>query len=450
MPRPPRKKIFTASNHATATASQNAQAKAAPTPSKPHNAQSSVAPTPGSVLSLANFKRRPRQPSLLHMVQQAKAAESGDESLAHGRLGHGKKAKATEKRDSEVEDVSYLTLPRSSSPVRTASPAALKERGIEDSQVKVKSKTADLASSQSRKRKRGSEDKENRPPSPKVAASPEAEPIPISSPLSSSQLGSPPPTIHATSKTAVNPKAASKKLRTPSAPRRKPAKESDAKERAASVTTASLQMLMPKRRTRRELRRKNDEFEILDSPSSHGDGAGSEEESRGGDERDHGERDEDVDELSLPARKGRYQDRSRKSHLQERQAIKNRPSTKKKEGAASTTKGPGNTSKPSTTSVTTARPTPAATKTYARLSSSSDKENWLPGAEDPTDDSTQLTPEIGRGNQHEKGKSKPAAAAAEQTDEMKVARKKFADVDDWDLSFESADIGGGGSSSPWR
>jgi len=34
--------------------------------------------------------------------------------------------------------------------------------------------------------------------------------------------------------------------------------------------------------------------------------------------------------------------------------------------------------------------------------------------------------------------------------ELEMAKKKFAEVDEWEMSFESVDLGGGGSSSPWR
>ncbi|KAG9663550.1 hypothetical protein KCU64_g1231, partial [Aureobasidium melanogenum] len=36
------------------------------------------------------------------------------------------------------------------------------------------------------------------------------------------------------------------------------------------------------------------------------------------------------------------------------------------------------------------------------------------------------------------------------SDELRKAREKFAEIDNWDMEFESASLGAGGASSPWR
>ena len=44
----------------------------------------------------------------------------------------------------------------------------------------------------------------------------------------------------------------------------------------------------------------------------------------------------------------------------------------------------------------------------------------------------------------------PRRTTEKASKEIEEAKKKFEEVDKWELSFESADIGAGGSSSPWR
>jgi hypothetical protein len=81
----------------------------------------------------------------------------------------------------------------------------------------------------------------------------------------------------------------------------------------------------------------------------------------------------------------------------------------------------------------------AGKKTYGRRREEEEKENYGevvgPGDGEP------------EGNYCETGRSKRIKDVA-ASKELEMARKKFAEVDEWEMEFESVDMGGTGSS--WR
>jgi len=188
------------------------------------------------------------------------------------------------------------------------------------------------------------------------------------------------------------------------------------REKVVAVTTAALQALLPKRKVDKTARTR-DTFDIHSSSTEPS--------------NEDAEIDEEEDELSRPARR----------RAQETQPPRAKPGALKSPKAI---RGKAVGHILMTKSVTTKQarakqsPVKASTgrvsKTYARQSRS-EQENDDDANEDevPEDDldDTIVT-----------------ADGQVQGGELKNVRKKFEQVDQWELEFESADVGG--DSSPWR
>ena len=204
--------------------------------------------------------------------------------------------------------------------------------------------------------------------------------------------------------------------------------------RSKSITTSDLKALLPRGLrggTRNQISTRHGEFEILDAGSIPPAEDGDPHEENMDDEDIE---DEDADELQRPARKGRFLTKSSAA----KNAKQQRRGAKKTSNALPLQLSPkqGNARKSKTVN---RKQVPR--KVYAGRSEADeqhDKENDSDGS------ILELEYDVDDEN-GEHGKSKTKAEG-----ELRDAAKKFQEVDEWDLEFESADIGGGGSSSPWR
>lgn len=352
-----------------------------------------------SILALANFKRRPRQPSLLRMVQQTTDVEDNDESGLS---------------NTDNLDFDDFVPQDESTPINKQRTATGKE-GANDS-------GAHLSSSGSRGRKRkltpvvqvprssppydppsGADVESPRSPSPslpdvlpsheEVIEQTQEDSEILSQTLAPPKSSSP---IHEVSKPKPAPEQtrsrrggrtgkqmtynedSAEETETPVKQRR------NAKAKAQhGISTAQLKSLLPRRRN---CVRARDEYDLTSS-------------------EDVTQFDSDQDELQMPSRR-----------------VRQRP-------------GAGKTASPKATKKTArgkkaTAPTKAASKasrTYGRRRVSSDKEN---------DETTESAEEV------------TVPSAVEVSDKLAAIRKKFEEIDDFELEFATVDAPT--SSSPYR
>lgn len=410
----------------------------------PSSIQRAVA-TP-SFQSMVDFKRRPRQHSLLHDVQKAARdrdtdvedngiSEDGDgpslmtlgglsadvSPQANGRTPSVHSSSSRKRKRGEVGEInSPQPAPGSSPPVKphTASRSvdSVEVEHSQPAQDQVPLPTRDSADPENELAERVQvTDKATRQMRPKRRKqSPrEMSPVNATSPLSS-PLSSPPP-LSPSETSAPEQKhriRKSKDRSTSSAPLSKPIKQG--KKDIQQSTTDRLQAMLPKRRQGPSQRlRARDEFEILwSSPAERDESPAS------ASEHD----DSDSDELARRSRRRRATQTVPKRH----------PS--------------GKSVRPSKLSKTPARgklgiakaASAGARRTYTRAREAS--------AAEPSDGEDEVRIPAATGKTAKQIKAEERKTSAE----LKEASEKFAEVDDWHLEYESADIGAGGSSSPWR
>lgn len=446
-----------------------------------------VQSTPGvenSVLALANFRRRARQPSLLQMVQGKGNADSdaeADDETTDFTLGTD--------LDNSVEGLEGFKPYDESTPLQVSKAAALQPARRQpelttaegDATPRIEAQNEDdddlygatPLPSPSRKRKsdaletepddteiqvRRSQPSSRRsspdlpydpaddflaipgtnpdPASPSLDledADPQDEPISdtLADPLSSS----PPPYPSFQPQQEPRSTTTPHTLRKP-APRASKQDKDKPTQKQKPLTTATLRALLPKRRVRRILREDRAEFDIPSSSSMEERSSSS----------SHEEARRTGRSAATTARKG----------------------VQKKTAAAARTKSKVGALSPISSRKRIVPPAPAHAagagskkKTYTRLSGGSDKENAtavvvgsssplssapLTISDDHDDDEqdeetadTSLST-IGKGRNGKRNVSR----------ELQAARNKFAEVDEWEMEFESASVGIGGESSPWR
>ena len=429
-----------------------------------------------SFLSMANFKRRPRQGSLLSMVRQDNTTASVDDYDEGRRFTLG--ASSTDEASSPEErsnDRSSSSRKRKAQDLDQDDSAAVSLPSISLNSHKQRKTTSDVhEASQARPSTEHAIDEPARPPTrgkdkePEAAKTPKdpgtrprasrthrsthshkqpprhrsSSPIDAASPVSSPASSPPPKPQQPTSKDQRN---RSKNTA------QKPAKKSP------RVTAAHLTALLPKRRARGLRERaggdRDDEFAILDANSSeHAEG---EEQVTSGDM--HGE-DEEEDDLARPSRLGRFT----KSRTSKGAAAAKGKSTGKKAVAAKNktglSRGATKTSDAGTLKSPNARGIPSTSanqpystqpkRTYGRqppdtANDENDESRAFTPADD--DDTTELNVEA---QPQKQGKGRLRKPSAANSREMTEAARKFAEVDEWDLEFESASLGV--DSSPWR
>lgn len=385
-----------------------------------------------SVLALTNFKRRPRQGSIIRMVQQT--SELGDPEAPS---------------DVDVEDDPILrglenTLDNFEdfNPENESTPLHLRNRETD-------ARADEPRTSSSRKRKHAQSDEEIQVPqsSPPIPSSPPArhQSLSHSSPSASlpevveSTQNSPEVDIY--SETMAPPQSSS----APASPVQSPirtdkrpklsgqhddenddvgspspdqAKKRKSRKKAPAISTAALQSLLPKPRRKARGARHSDDYDI---PSSD-------------DDNDTALtlQDSDDDELAqLKTRRRATKTPMRKVSGNRKKAVKTvSPASTRKKRASAKAKGKeaGGLK---------------VKKTYSRAAV--EKEN--DGSAGISSDHDSEDAEIVNGGQKPTGSlvlSKVAKAK-----ELQEAKKKFAEVDKFEMEFESVDLGGG-SSSPWR
>ncbi|KAG9695532.1 hypothetical protein KCU95_g8485, partial [Aureobasidium melanogenum] len=393
--------------------------------------------TPGaesSVLALQNFRRRARQPSLLQMVQNPELAgtpiddttdftlgslgdeddfaphdestplqvskgrpieieqdleEDGDEEVAQEQ----EKAQTPEPTLPNSDDEFYGATPQKSSQRQTRK---RKSDAIEESEVQIARSSPSLPS-----------------PSRSLAGREEYETIPATAPEDDSEE---PATTESQqrrllSDTYAEPMSSSPPPDpispvSPEQPRRTPALSPSAIRKSARaggqqtknvkpLTTATLRAMLPKRRAQRK-----DEFDFSSSSA-------------------------------LEASSSAFEDEKRKKARTKKTVATKKPAPPK--------------SKKTTTTATK-----KTSRTYARnnkennpvvqISSSSSSLSELNSDELEADETADTSIDTIKGSNSDEKIS----------DELKKAREKFAEIDNWDMEFESASLGAGGASSPWR
>ena len=238
----------------------------------------------------------------------------------------------------------------------------------------------------------------------------------MAEPASSSPLPSEPPQVSATQQTDIM----ADPLTQISPPRPKQLKET--RKKSKPLNTATLQALLPKRRQPQKPRHRKSEYDI-DSDSDADDGS----------PLDTSHLEENEDELS-----GRL-----------RRHAKSTAPLKSKEGASTKTKSRQSKAAPSNRKSSAAPPNRKSTapssrkknspKTYGRnAAATSDKENE--GYESPNENDDSVLPE-----------TSISMVEAAQSEEIEQAKKKFAELDTWEMEFESMSYEEGRSSSQtWR
>ncbi|KAF1344188.1 hypothetical protein BDV97DRAFT_425643 [Delphinella strobiligena] len=427
--------------------------------------------TPGietSVLSLANFKRRARQPSLLQMVQNPELAQTLDDTTDF-TLGRSDEEddfapydESTPLHLSKAQHPQSATTQRSEiAPSATPSSA----QRLRDDDIDSMYGASPLPSpKRTRKRKSDALDEPSNTeiqvprsqPSPSIRNSPHSSPalpadsadygdpetVPATAPLSDSPLSS--LRQSQLSSTYADPLSSSPPASpvSPSAPTPRPAaRQSTPSPRAARksrkeakpkpLTTATLRALLPKRGVKQPAIERS-EFDITSSSIEQAPSASD-------------------DELAPRARAGNRGSTQRRGVLS---------SISKKKPLQPRKPAPKPKPKP---------PTTAPKKTYSKAItiSSSDKENGSSSplstllSGDPTTTPPDTSIEIIRGT-ITGTKTSPAVAARRaaglsvggepRTKELKERKKYFEEVDEWEMEFESApSLGGGlGSSPAWR
>ncbi|EON68245.1 hypothetical protein W97_07503 [Coniosporium apollinis CBS 100218] len=390
--------------------------------------------TPGpetSVLALANFRRRPRQPSILRMVEQ----HNDDEDDTLGDFNPDDESTPVGTRKVTVPSSAVAGTPEEA---RTSSSRKRKHSSLEpDSEIQVLRSSPPLISPPIGGRDEDSAhessslpdrmpDTQEAPTTHETEQAPEIWSETMAPPESSSpshrsqelrkhdapparRRGRPPRARTADHSDLSDAEDAAT---TPARPKRN---AQPIPKKAPALTTAALASLLPQRRRKPRDARAKSPFEI---PSSS----------------DIAMVDTDEDELQqAPARRGRG-----------KAPTKTAARTPKKGGGAGKLKSAsplsarkGGAGRPATTT-----PAAATRRTYTRRPRpTSDQEN------NNGDSSGLSEPPSGSESQGEGDTT--VVEIVSKSKELAAAKQKFEEVDQWEMEFESADLIGG-ESSPWR
>ena len=408
--------------------SSSSPAQAVPgTARKPPQSALKVQSTPGvesSVLALANFRRRPRQPSLLQMVQQGELGQdTPGQDTTDFTLGSDQDDFAPYDESTPLQTVKVQQA------AVTAPPAAQEE---DDDELYR------LSPQPPNPRKRKSDEMEREPEIEVIRSSPSrlTSPIPseadlpgepstipgtapdedeesseprrqqIHSDTFADPMSSSPPPVPSQSPHKVT-EAAAKHARPPRRQATSPLQARVSQQKA--LNTAALRALLPRRRIKQ---RRSD----YDVPSSSDMGQAS------------SDIDEDADELAHRNRSRRLMKSSKVPAAKTKSARKGHLSP-----------------------ITTKKPAAAKTKrTYGRASGISDKEN------DSSSSLSELTSNQSTEEREGTGDTSVETVAPKKNkrpiSELQAAKAKFAEIDRWEMEFDSAPSLGaaGGDSSPWR
>jgi hypothetical protein len=192
------------------------------------------------------------------------------------------------------------------------------------------------------------------------------------------------------------------------------------KRKTSTISTAALQSLLPKTRQKTRGAKRTDAYDI---PSSD-------------DIEEHVALDSDNDELVQPPRRGAVSAKTPMRKIDGNRGKLQNPTRP----SASTRKS----LKGLTTSASKKKNKEEVSLTYGRSQKEADKEN---------DESIEVPSDHSSGNDEgtvlaRKRTWRQHVSAPTNAVELEVARKKFEEVDEWEMEFESVDAGG--TSSPWR
>jgi hypothetical protein len=395
--------------------------------------------TPGaesSVLALQNFRRRARQPSLLQMVQNPELAANiiddttdftlgslGDEDdfaphdegtplqVSKGQpMDVDQEPEEEDEDEAEVEDEVMAeqekaqtpepALPDSeddlygATPVKTSQRQSRKRKSdaIEQSEVQILRSSPSLPSPSHSFAEQEDHDTipatapEDEDEEPTVTASQQR--ILFSDTYAEPMSSSPPPDPISSSPAQPHQTPAL----SPSAIRKSARAGGQQTKKVKPLTTATLRAMLPKRRNQRK-----DEFDFTSSS---------------------------VQEASSSA----FEDEKRKKAKTKKPAVVKKPTVAKSKKPAATTK---RTSRTYTRNEKENEP--------VQISSGSSSLSELNSDEIEADETADTSIETIKGSKSDEKIS----------DELRKAREKFAEVDDWEMEFESASLGQE-NSSPWR
>ncbi|KAI9710089.1 MAG: hypothetical protein M1820_002891 [Bogoriella megaspora] len=427
-----------------------------------------ISGTPGgeiSILAMQNWKRRPRQRSIVRTVQQissdlddsfdlplsddfepddlstplrlAKMQEKLRESEASGRLGTASPIVSSSNSRKRKRSSQVVPTARSVDSDVPSSPPRQRSASVEDLSSDIRGAvTRQMTAADEDARVTEREQESSLTPLPSDIQAPPQSSSPIRQLVGAQQVQAEP-----------SPERA--RIRTTTRTAKRPQQESKAKR----LTTAELTSLLPQRRQGRRRRGARNQAEIEPIYTSGGSSAA----------EDSFER-----EAKEPASRPR-----RSRQRPKATAIKQLQTTTPGRKAKPHTKGAK--SGDSSAAVATLRPSRssaavAPARTYGRSSNgSSDKENEDAdadaeegpsafmqdlangdgdGDDDPPQPGAEEVAVRGKGPGTRKGKGAATRGGRESLELTEVARK-FAAVDEWEMEFESVETGGR-SSSPWR
>lgn len=389
-----------------------------------------------SVLEAANFKRRPRQPSLLRLVQAQAIQQNEDEEDDSDDFQPDDESTPLLKSKSQ----SGLYISPSPPPVQSAHTSSSGKRKRTSPEVHVPMSQPVkrvLASSPSRPLTSEPESEDEEPESeeeeevhniassnpnsnpdpepslPVIRHEPTKSPPPIldgdtlAPPLSSSPAPSPHPKLATSKSLNGNP---------PSSPSLPPSLQPAASRALKPLSTASLQNLLPRRRLRFDLSQHGDGFDLPNSSDVEIDISGL---------------GEDEDELNVPAKmrvKGRNRDRRPETGIWAA-------------GTAKGTKKPQRQRKEKESA--TARKTYVRHKAPAASAASDDNDDDENDSDEEDDDSRLALASTSRAKGRGGG-AKTGTGGVGTKSELKRLAIKFREVDEWKLEIE--DMTGSGSS----
>jgi hypothetical protein len=396
-----------------------------------------------SILALTNFKRRPRQPSIIRMVQQT--SEGGNQSdvedslrdlddtlrdfdafnpddestplhLSKRQLGSISMSKSQRhsalvtqpsssrkrKHDDDADD--EIQVPRSSPPFVSSTTRNVRRIVVLSDSESTASSSLPEVVIPSTEQAQGSE------------ANREQYSDTMAPPLSSSDVSSPPrPQITTTARQDKRRKASTKPDRRD--PKEATTSRKKRQKKAHAISTEALQSLLPRSRNQKRTTAKTSTYDIPSSDSIEANQFSI-------------EVDSDGDELAQPSR--------------------NRRGTVVT-ARTPTGKADGNKGRKKKTVLKSAAPTHASLavvtkkerrRTYGRSQANKENEETLLISDNETN------------SEDEDGgwlsKERDSGIGLTSSKELEAARKKFEEVDQWEMEFESVDLGGGQSSAVWR
>ncbi|EKG10057.1 hypothetical protein MPH_12861 [Macrophomina phaseolina MS6] len=424
-----------------------------------------------SVLALSKFKRRKRQPSLLRMMQQSDVEDGGDGSdpddsaltldyslgdfepdhestplnlrkgaAALHRSSEPRTSSSRKRKLDERERVEEIQVPRSSPPIDESPMKATSPEHLYSDASELPDVVADTQPEAEQNEKHTVEDtavaqavvsgtRSSTSPLSSLPVVPEPEEAPAKRPRRSVRNSVPSNSATSRRKTknavedyTADPLSSSDSdsdtaTETPVRARTTRKKGPARKQKTMSLSTATLQSLLPRRRKKPASRTAKKAVGTFEIPSSDVED----------DEQESAEEEQSADEDELQRTPA-----PRKGKKGADVVAKASDSTVRgRKGSVVPEKGKGK----------------RLSRTYGRRQRfSSDKENQDGDASIYVRSGGESEGEGGEDDVVETSEMRELA----KSKELEAAARKFKEVDDWEMEFESVDMGGASASSPWR